>query len=468
MHPGSLMRISSHIDTELGPQADIAGLISLLDSPKARQRALKLHDEIDVYRIEWAGRDAVVKCYKHVGLIHSIRHTLKRSRARRGWLNARRLIELGVRTPRPLAYADEYRGPLLWRSFLVTEFEAGRRLDDLLADDRVSEGTKRRVVSRVLRLLDRLAAHGISHGDMKHTNVLCNGSRVILTDLDGMQVHRIRFLRRTRHLRDISRLLRGLFPAEKSECPPSPNCSDLDEALLSDPGRFGGERVVSSDGSRVWRIEIPFGSTKARLYLKEYIARSWLDRVKHLVRANRARRALKGSLLLARFGLKTPQVIAVRTLKRRCFMATIEVPEAHPAHEYFREGCEPHASSTLTERRQILRRLGSEVGRMHRAGIVHGDLRPGNILIRRGAQNWEFFFIDNERTRRWPSIPRRLRLKNLVQLNMLPREISNTDRLRFFHAYMLANPSVRLDYRKWASDVMAVTHRRFRKKGWTE
>jgi tRNA A-37 threonylcarbamoyl transferase component Bud32 len=462
MHPGPLMRRSSHIDAELGSQADIAGLIAFLDSPQARQHAMKLHDEIDVYRLEWAGRDVVVKCYKHIGLIHSIRHTLKKSRARRASLNAQRLIELGVRTPRPLGYVDEYCGPLLWRSFLVTQFETGRRLDEVLKDDRVSEGRKRRLVSQVLRLLDRLACHGISHGDLKHTNILCDGSRVTLTDLDGMRVHSIRSVRRARHGRDIARFLRGMSPDAKPE-PAVLSSAALNDALLNDPSRFGGERIASSNGSRVWRLRLAAGY----VYLKEYVARSWLDRVKGLVRGNRAGQAVRGSMLLARIGLKTPQIVAVRTLRQRCFMATIEVAGAHPAHEYFREGCELYASTTTAERRQILRQLGCEVGRMHRAGIVHGDLRPGNILVRRADRGWEFFFIDNERTRRWRRIPRKRRRKNLVQLNMLPHEISNTDRLRFFQAYILANPSVRLDYREWASDVTATTHRRFRKRGWT-
>ncbi len=448
----------SQIDAELGASADIAGLLAFLDSPQARLHALKLHDEIDVYRTTWAGRDVVVKCYKHVSLFHSLRHTLKRSRARRSWLNAGKLLELGFRTPRPLAYIDEYRGPLLWRSFSVTAFAPGRRLDDLLADGHVPGGTKRRLVSQVLRLLDRLAAHGISHGDMKHTNILCAGPLVTLTDLDGMQVHRIRSVRRARHLRDIRRFLRGLSPAGRTGYSVFSEGA-VDEAVPSAPERFGGERIASSDSSRVWRLRLALG----HVYLKEYIARSWRDRIKHLLRTRRARRAVKGAALLARSGFKTPQIIP---LKQDRFMATREVPDAHPAHEYFRAGCQAYAGSTLRQRRQILRQLGTEIGLMHRAGIVHGDLRPGNILVRPNGADWEFYFIDNERTRKWPRVPRRLRRKNLVQLNMLPHEISNTDRLRFFHAYLLAHPAVRRDYRAWAQDVMAVTRRRFEKKGW--
>jgi tRNA A-37 threonylcarbamoyl transferase component Bud32 len=470
MHPGPLMPRQFQIDPELGTQADVEGLIDFVDSSRARSSALKLHDEIDVYRTTWMGRDVVVKCYKHVGLIHSLRHTLKGSRARRGWRNGRRLMELGVPTPRPLAYVDEYRGPLLWRSLLVTTFEAGRRLDELLKDDRVAEGTKRRLVSQVLRRLDRLACHGVSHGDMKHTNILCQGSRIILTDLDGMRTSKLGWVRRFRTLRDISRFFRGLVPAEKAVPPRSDVLPtvNLEPALLREPAHFGAERVTSSPGARVWRLTLPSDPSIGRVYLKEYVTRSWLDRIKDLVRPSRARRAMRGAQWLAQAGLKTPRIVAAPALGHRCFLVTVEVADAHAAYEYFRAGRPAHASSTLRERRRLLRQLGHEIGRMHQAGIVHGDLRAGNILVRRGDPGWDFFFIDNERTRKWPWIPRRWRLKNLVQLNMLPNEITNTDRLRFFDAYMQHNPSVRLDCSGWARDVMATTHRRFRKRGWIE
>jgi tRNA A-37 threonylcarbamoyl transferase component Bud32 len=489
-------RYVGKIDARFCSIEDIPSLVLLVDSPEARERMLKRDTDIDVCRVSWASRDVVVKCYKHVGLVHSLRHTLKRSRAARCWSNAYLLLRQGVTTPKPLAFIDEYRGALLRRSFLATEFTPGRRLDEVLRDDSLSQASRRRTVSCVLRWIDRLARHGISHGDMKHTNILYDGAKLILTDLDGMCVHHLQWLRRRRRARDISRFLRDLSQNAPSHTASTDdtdsfvkvsshkgrllvnNClrdAHFEQAMLNDPislcESHRSDRVVSSDGSRVWRFDASIGGTTRHIYLKEYVQRSRLDRVKHLVRTNRAQRAMKGSLLLGRAGLKTPPIAAISmvktdVLKERYFMATIEVPDARPAHEYFREGCEPYARFTLRDRRQILRQLGYEIGRMHRAGIVHGDLRPGNILVRRGEQNWEFFFIDNERTRQWPCIPRKLRLKNLVQLNMLPHEISNTDRLRFFHAYMLSNPSVRLDYRAWAANVMIVTHKRFHKKGW--
>ena len=147
-------------------------------------------------------------------------------------------------------------------------------------------------------------------------------------------------------------------------------------------------------------------------------------------------------------------------------MATVEAPDAIPMYHHLLG--EPGGTPRCTgrQRRQLLHVLGEAVGRMHRAGIVHGDLRPGNILARKSDGRWEVFFIDNERTKKWPFLPNRLRLKNLVQINMLPSDVSKTDRLRFFHAYLLLNPSVRPRYKEWARKAMSITRRRFQQKGW--
>ena len=143
-------------------------------------------------------------------------------------------------------------------------------------------------------------------------------------------------------------------------------------------------------------------------------------------------------------------------------MATCEVQGAMPIQKYLMPASDEPTPCSLREKRDLLRQFGLTVGRMHRAGVVHGDLRPGNVLVRRNGNRWEFFLIDNERTRRHRYLRGRLRRKNLVQINMLPRGISNTDRMRFFLPYLLLNPSVRRNREGYARKIMAVTRRRLR------
>jgi len=483
-------------DSSFATDAKIVRCVDDLEACIQQGRTIKAGGPIDVCRTTWRGRDVVIKWYKHVGWMHSLRHTLKGSRARRAWVNGRRLPGLNVPTPRPLAFLDEHRGPFLWQSYLITEYVDAPILYSVLRDERVPAGRKRRLVHQTLRLIDRLGSRGISHGDMKHTNILCLDSRIMLTDLDGMEVHRLPWLSRQRRGRDIARFLRRMpvWQAPDAEAAPSAACQKQEPAFMRlehpagvlwvnrdlrnerlekalSTGRkglaeqFRLEPVHAISGSQVSRFMVAFNGIERRVYCKEFVERSALDRLKHLVRPSRAVRDMNASSMLSRRGFQAAQVVLageVRTglLKSTSFLVTLEIADAHPISLYLIQKSDAVGVCSLEERRQLLRQFGQTVGRMHHGNIAHGDLRVGNTLVRRTDGRWEFFFIDNERTRKWFHLPDRLRLRNLVQVNMLPRGISHTDRLRFFQAYLLMNPSVRPRYKRWAKRIMAVTHRR--------
>ena len=176
--------------------------------------------------------------------------------------------------------------------------------------------------------------------------------------------------------------------------------------------------------------------------------------------------------MLKRHGFRVAEVLMMgktRTgvLKDRSFLATLEIANARPVYDVLAEEPETSEGCSLPEKRQLLRQLGHTIGCMHRDNIVHGDLRLRNVLARKNDGSWEFFFLDNDRTRRLRRFWAGLRLKNLVQVNMLPSQASNTDRLRLFQAYLLVNPGVRLSHTRWAARITAITRRRFRKKGWS-
>jgi Lipopolysaccharide kinase (Kdo/WaaP) family len=92
--------------------------------------------------------------------------------------------------------------------------------------------------------------------------------------------------------------------------------------------------------------------------------------------------------------------------------------------------------ATLAPRRVVLRALGAEVARLHRAGYIHGDLTPYNIYVT-ALEPPQFVFIDHERTRRTIlSRFERPRMRNLVQLGSLDvAGVTNTDRMRVWTGY---------------------------------
>ncbi len=189
--------------------AEPLDFVEQIDALMDEGRILKNGNTCYVSGITWNGREVVVKRYNHKGFIHSLRHTIKRTRARRGWLNGHRLCMLNIATPKPLAYIERRRGMLVWESYLVTECVKGQRLYDFLRDDNVPEQQWSEAAEAVTELLNKLGEYHISHGDLKHSNILLAEKEAVLTDLDGMKVCRWNWMYRIRRRKDLRRFSKG-------------------------------------------------------------------------------------------------------------------------------------------------------------------------------------------------------------------------------------------------------------------
>ncbi len=78
------------------------------------------------------------------------------------------------------------------------------------------------------------------------------------------------------------------------------------------------------------------------------------------------------------------------------------------------------------------------VRRFHQRGFVHGDLVASNVFVSAAGGEQIFYFMDNDRTRRYPTwAPQFLWKRNLIQLNRMPLPgITLQDRMRFFKSYL--------------------------------
>ena len=73
-------------------------------------------------------------------------------------------------------------------------------------------------------------------------------------------------------------------------------------------------------------------------------------------------------------------------------------------------------------------------------------------MVQQDGENYFFWFIDNERTKRFAILsPRQVR-KNLVQVNKW-KAATNTDRLRFLKAYVRERGWSETDVKKMSSKV---------------
>jgi tRNA A-37 threonylcarbamoyl transferase component Bud32 len=227
--------------------------------------------------------------------------------------------------------------------------------------------------------------------------------------------------------------------------------------------------IRSSKFARVYKFTVRFDDVDKRVYFKQYLCRSVWDFVKDFVRASRAERAFKATEMLDENGFDVPTIIAMGRFRHGfChttnFLVTLEIEDAEQIYQFISD-LQKDGKLETRDRRELIRAFGQAIGKMHAKGIFHGDLRLGNILARQEKGRWRFFFLDNERTRKFYRLPARLRLKNLVQVNMFPpAAMSNTDRMRFFREYWAENEKAKIKKADLVEKVLKKTRRRLGKK----
>ncbi len=228
-------------------------------------------------------------------------------------------------------------------------------------------------------------------------------------------------------------------------------------------------KITSSKDATVHKGNIDIGGNrKIEVFLKEYHYRSFSDKIKHLIRKNRASRSVIAAELLSLHGFCAPRTIAygwkksLSFINERPFTLTESVADSKNIYEIFEKFNNKSSFVNTKKKREFIRNFGREIGKLHATGFSHGDLRCGNILVQENNDRWLFHYIDNERTKCFKRLPMKLRIKNLVQINMLcSSAISRTDRLRFFKEYIKETRLINEE--EIISIVQDTTHRRLTK-----
>jgi tRNA A-37 threonylcarbamoyl transferase component Bud32 len=169
---------------------DIPTFMQNLDHLMESGQILKRGNTCLVSKTRLNEQDIVIKRYNNKGLWHSFRHTVKFSRARKCWLLGHRLVYLRVPTARLYAFVEQRRWGFIRQSYIISEFIAGRQLCQAVNSDESSAEEKEQIVAKTEKLLENLACHGLTHGDIKPTNIMVRDGNPILIDLDSMKLHR--------------------------------------------------------------------------------------------------------------------------------------------------------------------------------------------------------------------------------------------------------------------------------------
>lgn len=236
------------------------------------------------------------------------------------------------------------------------------------------------------------------------------------------------------------------------------------------------DHQTPTDHPQTMRLRYPAGENGEEFYLKIFHNSGPVEILKDFVRASKAFRALKQGNALSDRGFHVPLSLAAGEQRRlrfinKSFLLTARV-EVTLLPYYLKE----HFSGkldlvTLRRKREYLTQLAMEIRRLHQYGFIHGDLTPFNILVQTHREKIDFYYMDNDRTRRYPPwtwVPHFLSKRNLLQLNrfVLPG-ISLQDRVRFLHYYLAKEPWGKGERRliRWLEQD---TRRRHRERGIVE
>jgi tRNA A-37 threonylcarbamoyl transferase component Bud32 len=165
------------------------------------------------------------------------------------------------------------------------------------------------------------------------------------------------------------------------------------------------------------------------------------DRLKYLLGISRYQRELRNLRLFQKLKLQTPDLVAHghRTrvgLLQRAVLVTWEVAGATDLEQVLGEGA--LYRDGVPGARAILDALARAVRTLHEAGFYHKDLKPRNILLRRGKSGPELFFFDCPSGRHPPRFMlHRCVVRDLAHLeDGLRQHVRRSDLLYLYKKYL--------------------------------
>lgn len=199
-------------------------------------------------------------------------------------------------------------------------------------------------------------------------------------------------------------------------------------ALKDHPGACLVKRNSQRD---VWRVTL--GAKE--YFAKFYHPNGWFARFKLAVRGPTALQEWQVGLYAKAYGIATVAPAAVAWSERNggaSLLITESLVDAKPLNEFW--------LAIRGDRRRaelLIDGLARLIARAHQCGFEHGDMHPGNILVRPGGARPESCFVDLHSVRIAHSVGRRQMVANLAQLNQWFRShASRTQRRRFLERYV--------------------------------
>lgn len=154
-------------------------------------------------------KQLVVKRYNIKNILHGVSRALRQSRASISWKNAHMLNFYGIATAKPVALIINRWGFIQKKAYYIAEFKQAETGLDFFQASQHTDQDKSDVANKVLDMLKTMHSLGITHGDLKASNVIITELCPSLIDLDSMRQHSNKLLLNRARKKDLHRFLKN-------------------------------------------------------------------------------------------------------------------------------------------------------------------------------------------------------------------------------------------------------------------
>lgn len=197
-----------------------------------------------------------------------------------------------------------------------------------------------------------------------------------------------------------------------------------------------------SPESRVTLSRLPSDGGELLLCVKEYPFRGLSHSLSHSLRSSRAKAFWKGWWGAKVRGIPVPEAYLMWEERRLglltgCGVIMEAVGRAAGLDRYVSNHFSPPLDSRMLGlKRRLNSQMATLLAKLHSKGILHKDLKAGNIMVEDGLGGPRLLLLDLDAMRFKRSICRRDMILNLAQLDAsMPSCVGRWDRLRFLVSY---------------------------------
>lgn len=213
------------------------------------------------------------------------------------------------------------------------------------------------------------------------------------------------------------------------------------------PLRMGpAETVKAGNSALVVRAELPIAGRLVSVAYKRVRRKTWLKRLTQAAGPNRTLRTFHNGHRLLDLGVATARPLAVIAPSRfdltaPTWIATEWLDGAEDLAAFARRCRNLPTGEAHRRAAAAAAAVGRLLGRMHRVGVTHRDLKPQNLMVRYNLENGtvEAFAIDLDGIGFPGSLAESVRWKNLSRLAIGEdgwRDLGPATRRRFLAAYL--------------------------------